>query len=510
MSTNKEDGGDTLLSSHTIALRKAFQDCTVGIERLRRAFVDGNKPALFPDDGKLSISRLLLNVRSAANMHEEERENGIRDMRRRLGTASKNDLSPIDVINVSSSMSFRIEGRETAMTPYEFRQAYCARNVPCIIRGLNETDFANVSSQWNLNDTNINIEWFKNHIGGDTKVPVRINRNETSNQVDDVLDADGRAHECETVEITLSEWIQYRNQSDPSPFKIDSLGYLKDWHLQQFLSDNQKSSRTNRFPLESELYTVPSIFQHDILNSFLTQYMGGDYKFVYWGPEGSKTNLHSDVLHSFSWSYNVVGKKQWTFYIPNDVESEQVDSQSTFELIQETGEFIFVPAKWKHEVVNLVETLSINHNWITTANIDCTFECLLTEISSIEREIEEWGISNDDCEVQENMLRGCVGLDMSTFVLMVLRELIELLTALPNLIEAIDNALDKDTLKECMYSILRLQNLLRRIMNKQAEIGMVQRLTTTLKSNESASNVATYSEFCLNIIDSLEQYYNIS
>ena len=505
MSTNDGDEDDSLFSSHTIALRKALQDCTVGVERLRRACSDGSKPALFPDGGNLSTSKLIFNVRSAANMQEQKREEGISDVRRRLdGGARENDYLPIDVVNAISSMSFCLEGKETVMTPYEFRQTYCARNVPCIIRGLNETDFSYVSSQWCSDEHRINIEWFTEHIGGDTKVPVRINSNGTSNHKDNVLDADGRAYECETVEMTLSEWIQYRDQSDKPSFKLGSFGYLKDWHLQQFLRDKHKSFRNDiQSPFASQLYTVPSIFQRDILNSFLTQYTEGDYKFVYWGPEGSRTNLHSDVLHSFSWSYNVVGKKLWRFYIPNNDETEKADSQATFELIQETGEVIFVPAKWKHEVINLVETISINHNWITTANIDCTYECLITEISSVEREIKEWDMPDDDYEVRENMLRGCVGLDISMFVLMVLRESIELLIALPNHIETNGKNSDEDSLKDCLYNIFRLHNLLRSILHNAAAIGMNQRLEATLKSNEYASKVASYSEFCLNISDSL-------
>jgi hypothetical protein len=36
-----------------------------------------------------------------------------------------------------------------------------------------------------------------------------------------------------------------------------------------------------------------------------------DYRFVYVGLPGSRTLLHADVLHSFSWSINVVGTKRF-------------------------------------------------------------------------------------------------------------------------------------------------------------------------------------------------------
>lgn len=35
-----------------------------------------------------------------------------------------------------------------------------------------------------------------------------------------------------------------------------------------------------------------------------------DYRFVYVGPAGSWTPLHSDVLRSYSWSANVGGRKR--------------------------------------------------------------------------------------------------------------------------------------------------------------------------------------------------------
>jgi hypothetical protein len=83
---------------------------------------------------------------------------------------------------------------------FEFKQRYCARNVPCTIRGPNQTIFASVSSQWKLELNNINADWFRKHLGGDAKVPVRVDatNNSKSNQDDAGLDADGK-----TVDLKL-------------------------------------------------------------------------------------------------------------------------------------------------------------------------------------------------------------------------------------------------------------------------------------------------------------------
>ncbi len=41
-----------------------------------------------------------------------------------------------------------------------------------------------------------------------------------------------------------------------------------------------------------------------------------DYRFVYLGPAGTWTPLHSDVLRSHSWSANVCGRKRWLLLPP--------------------------------------------------------------------------------------------------------------------------------------------------------------------------------------------------
>lgn len=41
-------------------------------------------------------------------------------------------------------------------------------------------------------------------------------------------------------------------------------------------------------------------------------------RFVYLGPKGSTTPLHSDVLRSHSWSANVTGRKRWRLLPPGD------------------------------------------------------------------------------------------------------------------------------------------------------------------------------------------------
>lgn len=275
------------------------------------------------------------------------------------------------------------------ISPIEFRQRFLWANQPCLIQTV-PYHFDRVAEAWRCKDNRIHREWFRETLGESHEVPVRL---QPSSETE--LDSSGRAMECQTVSMTVGDWI-CELENNP-----DEQHYLKDWHLQKHLESNNKDSEP--------LYFVPPHFETDLLNAFLLQCTQGDYRFVYWGPAGSRTDLHSDVMNSFSWSYNVQGVKEWTFHVAKD---------ETVKVRQKTGECVFVPAGLKHSVVNLEETLSINHNWVTTANIDLVLECMLDEINAIETELRGWDIS--DCEARENMLRGCFGLDVTSLCLMIL------------------------------------------------------------------------------------------
>jgi len=324
----------------------------------------------------------------------------------------------------------------------------------------------------------VNRQWFRDELGDNFLVPLRYSPHNNENDTDDhcdsepLLDGDGRAVECETWEVSIKEWIdllevsQQERQADSNESKQHTLirdnekepntiiYYLKDWHLQQrfpsSLSTPPDHNCSDRF-CDCSLYSCPEFFGHDLLNSFLIKFTKGDYRFCYWGPFRSFTARHSDVLHSFSWSYNVVGTKEWTFYhdqhsdddstTMNTERKDKLDSNDddrfgknrtkTFTIVQETGETMFVPATWQHRVSNLEETISINHNWITSSNLDLVWDCLSVEMTAIQKELQGWdGGVDQNMEACENMLRGCIGLDVTSFVLMTLVRILEALIAL--------------------------------------------------------------------------------
>lgn len=498
--SNQQDtiGGEdsSSLSSHTLHMRRALEDLRCGMKKLNVATMNYDA-----GDGR-QHNMLTYTAFLASQRYAQGRADALKDVHERLNEDP--NCLPIDTVHMREDGSWKNVDISLSdcdyinMQPgsaYEFKQRYIIHNVPCIVQGLGESCFADISSQWRSADNQINTDWFSRFIGNDTLVPIRID-----NSIGNELDDDGRADECETKQMKLGEWISQseRSEEDPTNDNVtQQIGYLKDWHLVQYL----KSSNA---PRSLPLYTTPDCFQRDLLNNFLQRYSeGGDYKFVYWGLTGSNTRLHSDVLNSFSWSYNVVGKKKWIFHVPSycSDSSQTINcnaAEKTFELIQQTGETIFVPSTWKHEVTNLVETISINHNWITSANIDNTWQCLMVEMVAIEDEMKMWGtVPDNDYEARENMLRGCIGLDITMFVHMLMLEIVELLLI------SLDTQREKENeIWDCAYSICRIRDVLFSVMEEPT---VVRRLEAVLHSETHALEVDKFATDLILYVDKLNE-----
>ncbi|XP_034159950.2 2-oxoglutarate and iron-dependent oxygenase JMJD4 [Pangasianodon hypophthalmus] len=222
----------------------------------------------------------------------------------------------------------------------------------------------------------------------------------------------------------LSYWRDYIQNGHSSP---KGCLYLKDWHMHRM------------FP-EHHAYTTPIYFSSDWLNEYWDTLDVDDYRFVYMGPKGSWTPFHADVFRSYSWSANICGRKKWLLYPPGqeeflrdchgnlayDVTSPALQDQRHFprfseacrplEVIQEAGEILFVPSGWHHQVYNLEDTISINHNWLNGCNVDVVWEFLQGELKSVQKEIDEWRDTMDSwdnhCQV---MMKSCTGIDYAEF-----------------------------------------------------------------------------------------------
>lgn len=416
---------DEYLSNHTISMRAALNYCR---ELLLKPLLDSSSVHIHTQHA--------IDAWNAAQTISQQRQDALEDICMNL-----------------SIPTIQFEGN---MSVLDFRRQFLHANRPCLIQGL--PHFTNIARKWRTQESEINKDWFSKHVGDDTLVPVRKQCSEQQ------LDDEGRAQECTTVEMPLREWLHNHSSREL---------YLKDWHLQKIMWEKHTQS--------PPLYTIPEIFGNDLLNNFLLKFTGGDYRFVYWGPPGSQTPLHSDVLHSFSWSYNVVGKKKWTFHIGDDYYSQLV-------VIQNAGETVFVPSTFLHSVENLSQALSLNHNWITTANIDLTWDCLRKEMTLINVELEKW--DNTSWDAKEFMLRGCVGLDVTAFFFMALTAQLDLLTQ------------GRNDDWERFFDMFRLHQVLEALT--KPEVHLQERLTSVLGEETLALEAIDAATTAMCVVDNVK------
>jgi len=253
-------------------MRRAVDDLHVAIDKISGKFAAEIKIESCTQDVHHSAY-------SASQRYQQERDDGLDDIHKKIDSCTADCLS-IDTIQVHKDGSWSVvhpenykscNGDKQTYDAYKFKQQYINRNIPCIIRGLDQSHFKDISTQWravqeidDINcNTKVNTEWFSKYVEDDTLVPVRIGTNiEGSNTG---LDEDGRAEECQTKHMKLSEWISQCHEHQQSS---SCVGYLKDWHLVQFLSNNTTERPTPTLPL----YTLPAFFERDLLNNFLQRY----------------------------------------------------------------------------------------------------------------------------------------------------------------------------------------------------------------------------------------------
>jgi len=298
-----------------------------------------------------------------------------------------------------------------ALSYEEFYQQYLVLNKPCILRNFLQYNTWAASTDW-VKDGKPDLEFFARHFSGSVEVPISYCHNQFFN-----------SQRCEME--TIGDYKKYW-ESDRAESK-----YLKDWHFQL---DAQKTDTLNSY----RAYTTPSYFSSDWLNEWLDfrELKEGesrsDYRFVYVGPKGSFTPFHCDVFGSFSWSANVIGRKKWIFVALGeerkveeyrdkyvfDIKSpsaEQMQKQNgrvaKCEIIQESGDVIFVPSGWYHQVHNEEDTISVNHNWFNAANIHLILQALNQQLTRVEKEIADCGDDPDWNKLCQNLLREHHGLN---------------------------------------------------------------------------------------------------
>lgn len=156
-----------------------------------------------------------------------------------------------------------------------------------------------------------------------------------------------------------------------------------------------------------------------------------------------RTPFHADVFTSFSWSVNICGTKKWIFIPPGEENklkdkfgnllydvTNSLNSVKHFEVIQKAGEAVFVPSNWHHQVWNLEDTISVNHNWINGCNIDTMWHSLSDHLISVKNEIKDCMDMPDFEDHCQLMLKASFGMDFEefyTFIVYIAKKRIDLL-----------------------------------------------------------------------------------
>ena len=334
-----------------------------------------------------------------------------------------------------------------------------------------------------------------------------------------------------TSAVSESENYPYLHSED-NAVRVESKNsksghYLKDWHFTRDVIDYCP-------------YTTPALFTSDWLNEFCSQRVDlkDDYKFVYMGGKGTWTPLHYDVFRSYSWSSNIVGTKMWILFpsgdekclknmrgeLIYDVMSElkatpageymrnllrgalgdkerfrefslttgdincfkgnyklkigSLDLIRVIVVLQKKGETIFVPSGWHHQVHNLDDVISINHNWINACNLYEMWTNLRDELERVREsisdcvEMEGW---HSQCQL---ILSSLAGMDYTMFCKFIL------IITLPRLVKlrklSHGNQEFETILKVCDEIIIYIQGFLMEQM--EFKIGSMAQLGTFIST----------------------------
>ncbi|EDW28920.1 GL19437 [Drosophila persimilis] len=268
--------------------------------------------------------------------------------------------------------------------------------------------------------------------------------------------------------------------------------YLKDWHLAAQMPGY-------------DFYKVPKYFASDWLNEQLLEQKRDDYRFVYMGPKDSWTSYHSDVFGSFSWSTNIVGHKKWLIMPPGQelklsdrlgnlpfrINEQLLEEHKVhyFTINQTANEAVFVPSGWYHQVWNLTDTISINHNWFNACNILMVWRNLLNNLKAVRKEIS-------DCQQMDNfeahcqtMLRASFGINYLDFI-----ELLEFISA-RRLAALVDNS---TTTKFLLFDTYKMSDY-----HVQYDLECLRKLLTLMLEDSSVQQSPAQMERCQRLLSQL-------
>ncbi|KAL6608095.1 hypothetical protein ACP70R_041158 [Stipagrostis hirtigluma subsp. patula] len=311
------------------------------------------------------------------------------------------------------------------------------------------------------------------------------------------------------LEMSMQEFIDHWAGASSGEEREGSLLYLKDWHF------------VKEYP-DYVAYTTPTFFLDDWLNMYLDSHPVhrdpdianhkieincSDYRFVYMGAKGTWTPLHADVFRSYSWSANVCGRKQWLFLPPSqshrifdrnmrtsvyslddDVSEKQFPEFSKtewLECIQEQNEIIFVPSGWYHQVHNLKDTISINHNWFNAYNLQWVWNLLYEDYKVAKEYIEDIRDICDDFEgLCQRNLAANTGMNFYDFFIFIVRFALANVIELYHIQNSEDVTFSTETTHHFVYNLESIRNVAS--MMRTAEAFSSENVCQISEDNRSA------------------------
>ncbi|KAH9720357.1 JmjC domain-containing protein [Citrus sinensis] len=221
----------------------------------------------------------------------------------------------------------------------EFVEKYMAKNQPVVLTGL--MDDWRACKDWVTENGQPNLQFFSTHFGKSKVQVADCGIREFTDQ--------------KRVEMSLSEFV-------------------KNW-LENSIMENSNAS-TNEANDKSVLYLKDWHFAKD--PGLLFMLMFSDH------IVGQQINLKGCV-------YNI-------FDDVSETDFPGFKKTLWLECTQEQNEIIFVPSGWYHQVHNLEDTISINHNWFNGYNLSWVWDLLLRDYNEAKEYIEDIRDICDDFE----------------------------------------------------------------------------------------------------------------
>ncbi|XP_055589384.1 2-oxoglutarate and iron-dependent oxygenase JMJD4 homolog isoform X2 [Uranotaenia lowii] len=259
----------------------------------------------------------------------------------------------------------------------EFFTQYMCQNQAIII--CSTADQWECFNRWSCSGT-IDYDYLRTTIG-DMKVPVA----DCGKQYFD-------SHE--KLDMNFFDYLDYFEKANGEQPRML---YLKDWHLRKLLP-------------EYEFYNTPKYFASDWLNEYLQSTNQDDY----------------------IWSTNIFGIKKWLLLPPGEelklkdqlgnlpfqVSEELLKSKHVvYHIITQTpGEAIFIPSGWYHQVQNVEDAISVNHNWFNGCNVLQIWTALDNTLDQVMAEIHDCRDMDDFEQHCQVMLKAAHGMSLENFL----------------------------------------------------------------------------------------------